>query len=119
RVNAALLDKFSHNRKVLLQEFTGHGIIASTAALQALRLAGATDPMGGWFERDDGGHLTGKAFEYADDMVMRKLAELVPDEDAAEQLQSYANDALRHGVTSIQNMSYVPALRYDKVLRHN
>jgi predicted amidohydrolase YtcJ len=119
RVNAALIDKLSHNRKVILQEFTGHGVIASGAALAALRLGNPADPMGGWFERDASGNLTGKAFEYADDMVMRKLTETIGDDDAAEQLQAYAADALRHGVTSIQNMTYVSALRYDKLLRHN
>ena len=119
RVNGAWLDKQSHNRKVLLHEFTGHGVIASNAALTALRLTGAADPAGGWFERDAGGRLTGKAFEYADDMVWRKLVDSISDEDLAEQLHAYVDNALKHGVTSIQNMAYVSTLRYDKVLRHN
>lgn len=119
RANAAWLDKVSHNRKVILQEFTGHGAIVSSAALQTLRLSAASDPMGGWFERDAGGHLTGKAFEYADDLVMRKLAETISDDDAAEQLRAYADNALKHGVTSIQNMTYFSTLHYDKILRHN
>src|ERR1043165_6351105 len=112
RVNGAWLDKQSHNRKVLLHEFTGHGVIASNAALTALRLTGAADPAGG-------GRLTGKAFEYADDMVWRKLVESISDDDLAEQLHAYVDNALKHGVTSIQNMAYVSTLRYDKVLRHN
>jgi hypothetical protein len=119
QVNAAWLDKVSHNRKVILQAFSGHGIIASSAALQALRVSGASDPMGGWFERDAGGRLTGKAFEYADDLVLRKLSETISDDDAAEQLRPYVDNALKHGVTSIQNMSYFPTMHQDKILRHN
>jgi len=119
RVNGAWLDKQSHNRKVILREFTGHGVIASNAALAALRLSGAADPAGGWFERDAGGRLTGKAFEYANGMIWRKLVEGISDADLAEQLHAYVDNALKHGVTSIQNMAYISTLRYDKVLRHN
>jgi predicted amidohydrolase YtcJ len=118
RVNAAMLDKTSHNRKVILQEFTGHGLIASGNALQVLHV-NTTDPIGGWFERDANGHTTGKAFEYADYNLWRRLADNISDEDAAEQLRLWADNALRHGVTSVQNMSFLSALRYDKLLRHN
>lgn len=118
RVNAAMLDKVSHNRKVILQEFTGHGLIASGNALQVLHV-NTTDPMGGWFEHDASARVTGKAFEYADDVVLRRLADNVSDEDAAEQLRVWADNALGRGVTSVQNMSYLSALRYDKLLRHN
>ncbi len=119
RVNAAMLDKASHNRKVILEELTGHGLVMSSSAMQALRLGSAADPMGGWFERDAGGRLTGKAFEYADYNFNRKLADSISDADAAEQLQAWVDDALKHGVTSVQNMSFLTALRYDKLLRHN
>jgi len=118
RVNAAMLDKISHNRKVLLQEFTGHGLIASGNSLQILHV-NTTDPIGGWFERDSSGHATGKAFEYADYNLWRRLADNISDDDAAEQLRVWSDNALRHGVTSVQNMSFLSALRYDKLLRHN
>lgn len=118
RVNQAMLDKASRQRKVILQEFTRHGLIASGNAMQVLHIS-TSDPMGGWFERGADGRPTGKAFEYADDVVMRKLADGVSDDDAVEQLRAYVTDALRRGVTSIQNMSYLSALRYDKILRHN
>src|ERR1051325_10184919 len=119
RVNAALLDKAAHNRKVLLTEFTGHGIIMSSAAMTALRLGSATDPIGGWFERDSGGRLTGKAFEYADYNVLRKLADLVSDDEAVEQLRAWADGGLRHRVPSAQTMPFLTGLRFDKLLRHN
>src|SRR6266498_473328 len=118
RVNAAALDKASRNRKVVLTSYTGHGIAMSGTAVQVLHVSG-TDPMGGWFERDAAGRMTGKAFEYADDAVQRKLADLINDADAAEQLRVYVDEALKRGVTSIQNMSYLSAIRYDKILRHN
>src|ERR1051326_6149463 len=111
RVNAAMLDKTSHNRKVILQEFTGHGLIASGNALQVLHV-NTTDPIGGWFERDANGHTTGKAFEYADYNLWRRLADNISDEDAAEQLRLWADKPLRHGGTSGQNMSFLPAPRH-------
>jgi predicted amidohydrolase YtcJ len=119
RVNAAMLDKVAHNRKVLLTEFTGHGLVMSSAAMAALRLGDATDPIGGWFERDANGRPTGKAFEYADYNALRKLADSVSDAEAVEQLRAWADDALKHGVTSAQTMSFMTALRLDKLLRHN
>jgi len=119
RVNAAMLDKAGRNRKIVLTEFTGHGVIMSSAAMAALHLGSATDPIGGWFERDAGGRMTGKAFEYADYNVMRKLADVVGDAEAVEQLRAWTDDALKHGVTSAQTMSMMTALRFDKLLRHN
>jgi predicted amidohydrolase YtcJ len=119
RVNAAMLDKAGRNRKIVLTEFTGHGMVMSTAAMNALRLGSATDPIGGWFERDATGRMTGKAFEYADYNVMRKLADMVSDAEALEQFHAWADDALKHGITSVQTMSSISALRFDKLLRHN
>ena len=50
---------------------------------------------------------------------MRKLADTISDDDAAEQMHAWVDDALKYGVTSAQNMSFLSALRYDKLLRHN
>jgi len=113
RVSAAMLDKAAKNRKVVLREFTGHGLILSSAAMTALRVSG-TDPMGGWSDR-----AAGKLYEYAEFPPLQRLADSVSDDDAVEQLRTWIDNALKHGVTSVQNMSFLSALRYDKLLRHN
>ncbi len=113
RVNMAMLDKAAKNRKVVLQEFTGHGLILSSAAMTALRVSGS-DPMGGWSDR-----TAGKLYEYAEFPPLQRLADSVSDAEAVDQLRSWVDNALKHGVTSVQNMSFISALRYDKLLRHN
>lgn len=119
-VNAQALDKVSGHRKVILQSFTAHGAIFSTAAMKALGIrSDAADPAGGWFERDASKQLTGKAFEYAGWDALRTLAEKTGPDDVAEQLRSYADEALGYGVTSIQNMSLLGLSRYETLLRHH
>lgn len=119
-VTAQALDKASGRRKVVLESFTGHGLIFSTAAMKALGIrSDAADPAGGWFDRDASKQLTGKAFEYAGWNALRSLAEKTAADDAADQLRSYADGALGYGVTSIQNMSLLGAGKYETLLRHH
>jgi predicted amidohydrolase YtcJ len=118
-VTARVLDKASGNRKVMLESWTGHGVIFSTAAMDALHIRENTvDPPGGWYERDAGNHLTGKMFEYAGWNAWRRLADTVSDDEAIEALKNYSNQALAFGITSIQNMSPMSLKRYEKVERH-
>jgi len=118
-VNARVLDKVSGNRKVVLQSWTGHGLIFSTAAMDALHIRdNAVDPPGGWYERDASKHLTGKMFEYAGWNAWRRLADSVSDDEAIDSLKSYSTQALAFGITSIQNMSPLSLARYEKVERH-
>ncbi|MGH9420361.1 MAG: amidohydrolase, partial [Thermoanaerobaculia bacterium] len=118
-VNARALDKVSGHRKVFLSSFTGHGLILSTEAMNALRIRdGASDPAGGWYERDANHHLTGKMFEYAGWDAERRLADSVSDNDAIEQLKTFSDQSLALGITSIQNMSMQSLNRYEKVERH-
>lgn len=118
-VTARVLDKESGNRKVLLESWTGHGLIFSTAAMNELHIReNAVDPPGGWYERDASNHLTGKMFEYAGWNAWRRLADSVSDDEAIEALKNYSNQALAFGITSIQNMSPMSLTRYEKVERH-
>lgn len=119
-LNADALEKLAPRRRIVLEEFTGHGAIFSRAALDALRIReDAPDPAGGWWERDANGRITGKAFEYADWNARTRLAETVSDDEAAEQLQMFAAEALKWGITSVQNMARFSFSRYEKLLRHN
>ena len=118
-VTRATLDKAAPGRKVLLREFTGHGVICSSAALKALKIGDdQQDPVGGRFERDANNVIDGKVFEYADyGFVSRPLAESVSDEEAVDQLRAEADLALHYGITSMQNMSLLTAPRYERIAR--
>jgi len=118
-VNAAALDKVAPRRKVALTSFTGHGLILSSAALDALRIRDSvTDPSGGWYERDANKRLTGKLFEYAEYNALRRLGELATDDEAGDELRAYSEEAMRYGITSIQTMASVPMKRLEKLVRH-
>jgi predicted amidohydrolase YtcJ len=119
QVTAAALDKASHGRAVMLVSWTGHGAIFSAAALRLLKVSdSAPDPLGGWFERDANGKLTGKAFEYAQYALQRRLADSVNEAEAVRQLGVLADTAHRYGITSIQNMSMLSLSKFEKNARH-
>jgi predicted amidohydrolase YtcJ len=119
-VTAQALDRASGHRKVVLQSWTGHGVIMSAAAMDALRIRETTpDPPGGWYERDANQRLTGKMFEYAGWNTLRRLADSVSDDEAVDAVQQYAAEALHYGITTFQNMSMLSLARYDKTLRHS
>jgi len=118
-VTAAALDKASGRRKVMLTSLTGHGVILSGEAMNALHIReNAADPAGGWYERDANHHLTGKLFEYAGWNAERLVADSVADADAVDQLKSYSDLSVAFGITTIQNMSMQSLSRYEKVERH-
>jgi predicted amidohydrolase YtcJ len=118
-VTAQAIEKVAPRVKVVLTAWTGHGVIMSNAAMNALRISdSAVDPAGGSFERDAGKHLTGKMFEYAGWNAERRLDDSVSDADAIDQLKSWSDQALGFGITSIQNMSMESLARYEKVERH-
>jgi predicted amidohydrolase YtcJ len=106
RVDRAALDKVTLDHPVVLSTVTGHAEILNTAALTRVGIGeNVTDPMGGRFERDDAGRLTGVAREYAASQVDRRLADSTSDTDGAGELQRKLAQAAAWGITSIQDMS--------------
>jgi predicted amidohydrolase YtcJ len=63
------------------------------------------DPMGGRFERDAKGRLTGTVREYALMNIERAAADRVPDSAAIVQLRQQLDEETKYGVTSIQELS--------------
>jgi predicted amidohydrolase YtcJ len=115
----AALDKPARVGKIVLKGLGGHSAFFSSAALQALRVRDdISDPAGGRFERDGNKRFTGKAFEYADYDLLRRLADLIDDDSAIDSLRTFTNAALQDGITSIQNASFLPLKRYEKIARH-
>jgi predicted amidohydrolase YtcJ len=106
------LDAVAPGRKVMLTQFTGHGAILNTAAFAALGLQNPTDPIGGRFERNANGQLTGKVFEYANYGIDRKLASETTDEDNVAALRQLSEQALRFGITTLQIMPNMDANRF-------
>ena len=111
------LDDFAPDHPVFLRAFYGHGFIINSKAMLALGVAEEEpDPLGGHFERVAGtNRITGKSFEYADWFSGRRLANQVTDDDAIKSIRSFADEAVRYGITSIQNMSSLPTARYVRL----
>ena len=104
-VTRAWLDRIAGDRPVLLHMFTGHGLILNSRALQLAGIADSIgDPEGGRFQRDADGRLNGRAEEYADLIVWRRLAALVPKADRPAHYRRFSTEAARLGITSVQLM---------------
>lgn len=105
-VNRDFLDALLPNNPVMLVTITGHGFILNTAGLRAYGVGEEQqDPLGGRFERDAAGRLTGVVREYAGLDMMRTAADAVPEAAAVEQLRETLDEAKSFGITSIQDMS--------------
>ena len=102
----ASLDRVAAGHPVLLWTWWGHGAVLSTAGLRALGIAEAAfDPLGGWYERDASGRLTGRLDEYAEWGALRRLYSTGSERTLVAGLRAYADSALRLGVTTVQNMA--------------
>lgn len=102
----AALDSAAPHHPVLLWTWWGHGAVASSTALRTLGIADdAPDPPGGWYERDAAGRLTGRMDEYAEYGALRRLYSFLPDTALVFSLRRFADESLRMGVTSVQNMA--------------
>ena len=104
-VNRQWLDKIAPERPVILQMFTGHGKIMNSAALNLVGVGESiADPEGGVFQRDGGGRLDGRAEEYADLIVGRRLAASVAKAERPGSYRRFAAEAVRLGITSVHLM---------------
>ncbi len=105
-VNRDSLDKVAPDDPVLLTTFTGHAVIANSAALNALKIRqDQPDPLGGRLERFPDGRLSGVLREYAVLNAYRELANITSDDDGVAQLRKTLAQAAKYGITTIQDMS--------------
>lgn len=113
RATRFILDEAARGRFVWLTGFTGHGVLASTAAFRALGIPEEPeDPAGGWFERVAGSRrANGVLWEYAQSPYERRLAKEEGPAAAAAAWREKAAEAVRLGVTTIQNMSDALSVR--------
>jgi predicted amidohydrolase YtcJ len=117
--NRFALDRVAPDHPVSLIAFSGHGNIVNTKALTALEVAEEEpDPMGGYFERVPGSQrINGRIFEYAQWSFWRGMASRIPNADFIRDMQSLADEAVRYGVTSIQNMPFMSTAHCVKLLQ--
>jgi predicted amidohydrolase YtcJ len=105
-VDRDALDQIAPHNPVSLGTFTGHGMILNSAALRFYNISeNQPDPLGGHFERDAKGRLTGTLREYAIMNIERAAADRVPDSAAIAQLRQQLDEEAKYGVTSIQELS--------------
>jgi len=98
------LDDVAPNSPVFLKGWWGHTSIVNSEGLRRLGITESiTDPLGGWWGRDENGRLDGRAYEAAETITPR-IRPPTPERLAAafgEAQQRYA----RWGVTSIHLMN--------------
>jgi predicted amidohydrolase YtcJ len=105
-VDRDALDQIAPHNPVSLGTFTGHGMILNSAGLRFYDISeNQPDPLGGHFERDAKGRLTGTLREYAIMNIERAAADRVPDSAAIAQLRQQLDEEAKYGVTSIQGLS--------------
>ncbi|HWA92951.1 MAG TPA: amidohydrolase [Terracidiphilus sp.] len=99
------LDKVTGNHPAFLERVDGHIAVVNTAALKTAGITGATaPPQGGAIDHDAQGEPTGIFREGAKNLVQK----VIPPESDAERMKGdrlAIDDALAHGVTSVQDFS--------------
>jgi predicted amidohydrolase YtcJ len=99
----AALDAITADHPVALEAWTGHGAIYNSAALREMGLSDAVaDPLGGRFDRDRQGRLTGLAEEYA--RYVHAGGASTTDSAITAAFRARAAEAVACGITSIQDM---------------
>lgn len=103
----AALDVVAPDHPVILNAPWGHGTIINTKAMQLLGITETTpDPVGGYFERRNGTQqINGLLREYAEFSVLRKWYSRLPDSVFVRAFREYSDNAIRMGITSVQDMA--------------
>ncbi|MDE3200732.1 MAG: amidohydrolase [Acidobacteriota bacterium] len=99
------LDKVTGDHPAFLERIDGHIAVVNTAALRAAGITGKTSPpQGGAIDLDTNGEPTGILREGAKALVSK----VIPPESDQERMKGNKlaiDDALAHGVTSVQDFS--------------
>src|SRR6185437_8745093 len=99
------LDKVTGDHPTFLDRIDGHIAVANSAALKAAGITGATKPpQGGAIDLDANGQPTGILRESAQELVEKIIPPPTPEE-RRRSLELAIEDAVSHGVTSVQDFS--------------
>ena len=103
---AADLDEAAHGHPAFFERIDGHIAVANTAALAAAGITAATpDPQGGKFDHEASGKPTGIVRERTAVAMVRAKIPPPSMELRKRALLIAINDALAHGLTSVQDFS--------------
>lgn len=105
------LDSLHPTRPVMLQMFTGHGLLLNSAAQRALAIDPAIAVPGGWYGKTATGAFDGRVYEYAQWRNTTQRPPL-PDDVETASLQQYTQATQRWGTTSLQVMTWVAPERF-------
>lgn len=110
------LDAVAPDHPVILNAPWGHGTLLNTAAMKRLGIEDtAPDPIGGHYERVAGTQrLSGFFSEYAEFDIKRRWYASLPDSILIKGFRQFADEAVRMGITSVQNMA--TSLELDKMV---
>jgi predicted amidohydrolase YtcJ len=107
----ARLDALHPARPVMLQMFTGHGVLLNTAAQRALGVDPAIEVPGGWYGHGADGTFDGRVYEYAHWRILAQQPPL-PDALETQSIQRYSEATLKWGTTSLQVMAWIAPARF-------
>ena len=106
RANAASLDRIAPDHPVMLDTWAQHGGVLNSAALAKFGIKeNEPDPVAGHFVRSADGKLTGVVYEYAKGQINRLRSDMATEEEALQQARAFFEDAVKLGITSVQDMS--------------
>ena len=106
RANRASLDKIAPDHPVMLDTWAQHGGVLDSAALTKFGVKeDVRDPVAGHFVRSADGKLTGVVYEYAKFQINRRRSDMATKEEALQQAREFFQDAVKLGITSVQDMS--------------
>ena len=106
RATKASLDKLAPNHAAMLDTWSQHAAILNSAGFTKLGVKHQEpDPLGGRLVRSADGRLTGVVYEYARFRLDRRRSDMATDAEALRQTQDFFSQAVRFGITSVQNMS--------------
>ncbi|MGV9546059.1 amidohydrolase [Nocardia beijingensis] len=117
-LDRAYLDRIAPDHPVILLGMTNHTNVLNSAALAALGISDDdVEVRGGTLGRDSTGNLNGRINEYAQWRPQRAFAAMSSIDEGAASIRVLADECVRYGVTTIQNMSWTPPERYLEMLR--
>ena len=109
-LNRGDLDVVSTTHPIFVQHRGGHTAYVNSAALTAAGIAEAvTDPVGGRFERDTSGRLSGRLAETAADIVGKAAAQPYTPAERQAGVAEISRRLARVGITSVTDAAGEPA----------
>jgi predicted amidohydrolase YtcJ len=107
QATGAALDAVAPDYPVMLLVWTGHSALLNTAAMRKIGVReDEPDPQGGRYVRNKAdGMFTGLVLEYAAWGLFRRWSELASEQTAVKDLHKYFDNAVRMGITTVQDMA--------------